>query len=87
MFDLDYQILALKNQKVADRKKIFSKKLRSKYNSQAISTCCNKLHGLSYDDSRAVSSAKTAILHRTSSGSQLMLKKKTSRYNSEAFQS
>ena len=76
MFELDYQILALKNQKVADGKKIFSKKLRSKYNSQAISTCCNKLHGLSYDDSRAVSSAKIAILHTTSSGSHLIFKKK-----------
>ena len=87
MFELDYQILALKNQKVADGKKIFSKKLRSKYNSQPISTCCNKLHGLSYEDARAASSAKIAILHKTSSGSHLMLKKKRSRYNSEAFQS
>ena len=46
--------------------------LKSDYNSYDISTCCDKSGGLWHDELRAVSTVQIAILHRTSSGRQLM---------------
>ena len=52
---------------------IFFKKIeRSDYNSMVISTCYDKSDALSHDVLRVVSLDKLAILHRTSSGKQLM---------------
>ena len=42
--------------------------LRSNYNSDAISTCCDKSDGLSRHEWRAVSSAQIAILHKHNQG-------------------